>query len=160
MDVVGGLEVRVVHADDPLLAPVLADLNEDYVRRYPRFDVAGEMVRYPASAFEPPGGTFLVLLDGDEVVAAGAYMRYDADTAELKRVWTSPRRRRSGLGRVVVEVLERAAREAGYLKVFLTTGPAQPEARGLYLALGYTAVGDHDGIVERADGPLPFTKEL
>ncbi|HEU0101380.1 MAG TPA: GNAT family N-acetyltransferase [Mycobacteriales bacterium] len=157
---VSGLEVRVVRADDPMVAPVLADLNEDYVRRYPRFDVAGEMTRYPDSDFEPPGGTFLVLLDGDEVVAAGAYRHYDADTVELKRVWTSPRRRRLGLGRLVVEVLEQAAREAGRAKVFLTTGPRQPEARALYLALGYTPVGDHDGIVERADGPLPFVKEL
>jgi len=154
------LEVRVVRADDPIVAPVLADLHEDYTRRYPHFDVPGEMSGYPATDFAPPGGTFLVLLDGDEVVAAGGYRRYDADTVELKRVWTSPGRRRLGLGRLVVEALEQAAVAAGCSKVFLMTGPRQPEARALYLRLGYTPVGDHDGIVERADAPLSFVKEL
>ncbi len=155
-----GLEVRVVGADDPMVAPVLADLHEDYARRYPAFDVAGEMTRYPAAEFAPPGGTFLVLLAGDEVVAAGGYMRHDADTVELKRVWTSATRRRQGLGRLVVEALEQAAVAAGRTRVLLTTGPRQPEARALYLQLGYTPVGDHDGTVERADGPLTFVKAL
>jgi GNAT superfamily N-acetyltransferase len=154
------LEVRVVGADDPLVAPVLADLHADYARRYPRFDIAGEMSGHPATEFAPPGGTFLVLLDGEEVVAAGGFKAYDEDTVELKRVWTSPRRRRAGLGRAVVTALEQAAVARGRSRVFLTTGPRQPEARALYLALGYTPVGDHDGTVERADGPLAFTKEL
>lgn len=154
------LEVRVVGVDDPLVAPVLADLHADYARRYPKFDVAGEMAGYPAAEFAPPGGTFLVLLDGDEVVAAGGVKAYDADTVELKRVWTSPDRRRAGLGRAVVAALEQAALASGRSKVYLTTGPRQPEARALYLRLGYTPVGDHDGTVERADGPLAFTKEL
>ncbi len=155
-----GLEVRVVRPDDPLVAPVLADLHADYARRYPRFDVAGEMAGYPAEEFTPPGGTFLVMLNRDEVVAAGGFKAYDAETVELKRVWTSPTRRRAGLGRAVVAALEQAAVASGRSKVFLTTGPRQPEARALYLALGYTPVGDHDGTVERADGPLGFVKEL
>lgn len=161
------VEVRLVGADDPLLGPVLEDLHGDYAARYPHFDVAAEMSRYPSADFAPPSGAFLVLLvdgpdgsDGPEVVAAGAYRRLEADTAELKRVWTSPRRRRTGLGRRIVAALEQSALAAGYGRLSLTTGPRQPEARALYLALGYAPVGDHDAIVVRADRPLPFVKEL
>ena len=60
----------------------------------------------------------------------------------------------------MVAALEQAAVASGRRKVFLTTGPRQPEARALYLALGYTPVGDHEGTIARADGPLAFTKEL
>jgi polar amino acid transport system permease protein len=59
---------------------------------------------------------------------------------------------------VVVE-LEREAAAAGYERAYLTTGPRQPEAKALYLALGYTALFDVE-----ADpltiGPLPFVKSL
>lgn len=154
------LQVRLLPAGHPLLAPVLADLHRDYAARYPRLSIDEEMQRHPPAEFAPPDGAFLALLDGDEVVAAGAYRRYEPGTAELKRVWTSPRHRRRGLGRRVVEELERSARGAGYARVFLTTGPRQPEARALYLALGYAPVGDHDAIVASARAPLPFLKEL
>ena len=161
---VQALEVRVVAADDPLLAPVLADLHRDYAARYPALDIAVEMSRYPPAEFAPPSGVFLALLahgaGGPEVVAAGAYRRHTAGTAELKRVWTSPQRRRLGLSRRVVEALEQTALAAGYDRVFLTTGPRQPEARALYLALGYRPVGDHDALVAQATEPLPFVKVL
>lgn len=154
------LQVRVVPADEPLLAPVLADLHRDYAARYPGLDITAEMSRYPAAEFAPPTGAFLVLLDGEVPVAAGAYRRREAATAELKRVWTSPAHRRQGLARRVVVALEEHARSAGYSRVFLTTGPRQPEARALYLAMGYTPIGDHDALVVSASRPLPFVKEL
>lgn len=156
----GSPYVQLVDPEDPRLVPVLDDLHRDYVARYPRFDVASEMTGYPRSDFVPPYGAFLLLLDGEEVVAAGAYRRFDERTAELKRVWTSGLRRREGLGRRIVTELEEHAAANGYEAIHLTTGPCQPEARALYLALGYTAVGDHDAVIARQNAPLVFTKEL
>lgn len=146
------------------MAPVLDELGRDYAERYPHFDTAREMSRYPVEAFLPPDGEVLVLEDtsapGSPVVASGAFMRLDAATAEVKRVWTSTAHRRQGLAARIVAALEQAAQDAGYSRVFLTTGPRQPEARALYLALGYRAIGDHDAVVARADAPLPFDKDL
>ena len=155
-----GLQVRQVAADDPLLRPMLADLARDYAARYPGLDIAAEMDSHPAADFAPPSGAFLALLDGDEVVAGGAYYRLDAGTAELKRVWTSGAHRRRGLAGALVTALEEQARAAGYRRVFLTTGPRQPEARALYLSLGYRPLGDHDEIVRQATTVLPFEKWL
>ncbi|WP_159796239.1 GNAT family N-acetyltransferase [Puerhibacterium puerhi] len=59
-------------------------------------------------------------------------------TAELKRIWTHSAHRRRGLARIVLTELEQRARERGYRRVYLTTGPRQPEAVRLYLATGYT----------------------
>ncbi|MFE1316927.1 GNAT family N-acetyltransferase [Kitasatospora phosalacinea] len=63
-------------------------------------------------------------------------------------------------GRRVLAELEAAAREAGYRRILLTTGPRQPEARGLYLAAGYTPLFDTRVEPAPDGGPLPFEKHL
>ncbi|GIH93505.1 GNAT family N-acetyltransferase [Planobispora siamensis] len=148
-------EVRLVGMEDPAVAPLLAGLDLEYTSRYGPND---ELGRYPAGEFAPPHGAFLILVADGETVAGGAFRRYDAVTAELKRVWTHPHRRRSGLGRLMVRELERHALRLGYRRVYLTTGPRQPEAAALYLAAGYTPRFDVDD--RPAEGPLAFVKDL
>ncbi|MEV7777317.1 GNAT family N-acetyltransferase [Kitasatospora sp. NPDC088351] len=152
------VEVRRVTIDDPLVEPLLRELTHEYVSRYGA-DAHQEMTRYPKDAFAEPAGVLLLLLEDGEPVAGGAYKRYDQRTAELKRMWTHSAHRRRGLARRVLTELERAAEAAGYTRIYLTTGPRQPEAKGLYLATGYTPLFD-----VTADpltiGPLPFEKHL
>ncbi|GAA2117433.1 GNAT family N-acetyltransferase [Kitasatospora saccharophila] len=143
---------------DPLTEPLVRELTHEYVTRY---GPGGheEMARYGAEEFTPPDGLLLLLLREGEPVAGGAYRRHHEErTAEVKRMWTAAGHRRQGLGRRVLAELETAAREAGYRRVFLTTGPRQPEAKGLYLAAGYTPLFDPDAPPQ--DRPLPFEKDL
>ncbi|MBC3841784.1 GNAT family N-acetyltransferase [Streptacidiphilus sp. 4-A2] len=148
---------------DPLVQPLLQELQYEYSTRYPgRSGSDGgsrELRRYPAEQFEPPHGQLLLLLEAGEPVAGGAYRRFDRSTAELKRIWTHSEHRRRGLARAVVAELEQAAVAAGYQQVYLTTGPRQPEARALYLAAGYTALFDLAADPESI-GRLPFAKSL
>jgi len=151
------LEVRRVRQTDPDAAPLVAELTYEYTTRYGPTG-AQEMQR-PADVFEPPHGQFLLLVEAGEAVAGGAFKRFDENTAELKRIWTHSRHRRRGLARRVVEELEKEARTFGYQRIYLTTGPQQPEAKALYLATGYTPLFDVD-----ADpltiGALAFDKQL
>jgi GNAT superfamily N-acetyltransferase len=80
-------------------------------------------------------------------------------TAELKRIWTHSAHRRRGLARQVLGELEQRAAERGYPRVYLTTGPRQPEAAGLYLSAGYTPLFDVTRDPEEI-GPLAFEKWL
>ncbi|WP_405577670.1 GNAT family N-acetyltransferase [Streptomyces sp. NBC_01190] len=155
-------EVRTATLTDPLTQPLLRELEHEYNTRYPAIAGAGrELARYPAREFEPEsGGLLLLLLREGEPLAGGAYRRYDERTAELKRIWTHSAHRRRGLARHVVAELERAAAAAGYERVYLTTGPRQPEAKGLYLTTGYTALFDVGADPESLGGPLPFAKRL
>ncbi|TPW75708.1 GNAT family N-acetyltransferase [Schumannella soli] len=145
--------------DDPRSRPVLADLEREYDTRYRGYfpddqPASTEINRYPASEFSAPDGTFLLLLDGDSeaggteaggtAVSAGAFKRIDADTVELKRIWTRADQRGRGLARVVVRELEAEAERRGHRRVVLSTGPRQPEAVRLYLGLGYTPLFDVD----------------
>ena len=113
------------------------------------------MLRRPVE-FGPPGGGVVLLLEDGEPVAGGAFRRLDDGTAELKRIWTHSAYRRRGLARRVLAELEREIHTRGYARIYLTTGPRQPEAKALYLAT-YTPLYDPD-LDPEVIGPHPFEK--
>ncbi|MFV0434661.1 MAG: GNAT family N-acetyltransferase [Leucobacter sp.] len=149
---------------DPIAEPLLRDLEREYDERYgiETFGEAAivELERYPAEDFAPPRGSFLLLLHDGEPISGGAFMPYDGITAEMKRVWTRGDRRGEGLARVVLTELEAQAARLGYERIYLTTGPRQPEARALYLRHGYTPLFDTSLTGEQIGGLLPFEKSL
>ncbi|WP_367129828.1 GNAT family N-acetyltransferase [Saccharothrix sp. HUAS TT1] len=152
------LTVIRVGWDDPVTTPLKEELTREYVSRYGE-GARAEVDRFEPAAFAPPHGTLVLLVEDGRAVAGGAFMRHDERTAELKRIWTHSRHRRRGLGRRVLAELEHDAVAFGYRRLYLTTGPRQPEAAGLYLAAGYRPLFDLT-----ADpltiGPLPFEKDL
>jgi GNAT superfamily N-acetyltransferase len=139
------LQAVRAHPDDPLAAPLFAELAVEYDTRYG--DLFGgaseELTRYPVEEFLPPSGDFVLVLEDCAAVAGGAFRRHaDPGTAEVKRMWTAASHRRRGLARRVLAELERRAADQGYRRMYLTTGPRQPEARDLYLAAGWTPLFD------------------
>ena len=148
--------------DDERSRPLVEALTHEYATRYGTYfgdEPGAEMRRYPASLFAPPEGNFVLLLRDGAAIAGGAFKRYDEHTAELKRIWTHENHRRQGLARRVVLELEAQARRQGYSRIYLTTGFRQPEAKGLYLSMGYTPRFDVtlDPEIYKI---LPFEKEL
>ena len=182
-------DVRVVRSyplTDPAVQPMLDELAVEYLTRYAEHftpqDLQAELERYPAEHFEAPDGDLILILEGDVPVAGGAFRlraepelgsaerlsrpgTRDADglptvrTAEYKRIWTSSAHRRRGLARQVLAELEVRATRAGYDRLYLTTGPRQPEAAALYLATGWTPLFDTSLDPEEI-GPLAFEKWL
>jgi GNAT superfamily N-acetyltransferase len=147
--------------DDPAVQPLLDELQHEYSTRYPDYEGAStEVHSVQPEKFTPEhGGVLLLLEEGSASVAGGAFKRYDEHTVELKRIWTHSAHRRRGLAALVVSALEDEAVTQGYSRVYLTTGPRQPEAVGLYLKLGYTALFDVDADPETI-GFLAFEKKL
>jgi GNAT superfamily N-acetyltransferase len=161
-----GVRVLRVHHDDPRVRGLLDGLLAEYTERYGAEGAANELARYPVSEFAAPHGrVVLAELDG-RIVAGGAVRPYKrgraamADTAEFKRVWTSADHRRRGLALRVMSALEEAARDLGYTRALLFTGPAQPEAVALYERIGYTALDPAavDELPHRSS--LPFGRDL
>ncbi|MDI9701373.1 GNAT family N-acetyltransferase, partial [Burkholderia cenocepacia] len=81
-------------------------IRYDAYRPDSRASARDELARYPAELFAPPEGAFVLLLRDGETIGGGAFKRYDARTAELKRIWTRTDLRRQGLARRIVEALE------------------------------------------------------
>ncbi len=146
------LQFTPVAQNDPLAAPLLAELAVEYADRYGSTHerILTWLHGYPAAEFEPPDGALLIGLVDGQPVTGGAFRRFDSETAELKRIWTDSRCRRRGHARALLRALEAEIAARGYRRVYLTTGDRQPEAEALYLATGYT----------RLPEPLPAEGEV
>ena len=155
------LRFVAVGQEDPLAAPLLAELAVEYASRYGATEEAvSKWLRgYPADEFAPPSGGLLIGLLGDQPVTGGAFCRFDDSTAELKRIWTDSRHRRQGHAKALLVALETEIAARGYRRIYLTTGDRQPEAEALYLSTGYTRLAEP----LPAEGdvfPIAFVKAL
>jgi len=70
---------------------------------------------------------------------------------KLYPLYGMPSCRGLGAARSLLESLEQAARDAGVPMMVLETGPAQPEALGLYERHGFTRCGPYG---DYGDDPL------
>ncbi|MEX3610484.1 GNAT family N-acetyltransferase [Rothia sp. LK2588] len=141
------LEFCYTTLEDELAQFMLSDLQSVYDSRYESQANAPhekkEINSVPAEDFTAEAtGAFLLLLSEGQAVGGGAIMKCrnpiaEENSAEFKRIWTHPDYRGKGIGKFVLNELEFEAVRLGYDHIFLTTGPAQPEAVGLYQSLGY-----------------------
>jgi GNAT superfamily N-acetyltransferase len=118
-----------------LLAEMRAELNDVY-ETFSRLD------NPPLSPDElrPPDGAYLVGRQGSAAVAGGGLRRLDDGVAEIKRMFVRPAARSRGVARALLEALEDAARDLGYERVRLDTGPKQLHGLALYRSAGYVDV--------------------
>jgi DNA-binding MarR family transcriptional regulator/GNAT superfamily N-acetyltransferase len=103
------------------------------------FDPALSISAY-AHELTPPNGLVLVARLREEPVGCGALKLHENAPGEIKRMWVSPRARGLGLGRRLLEALERHAREAGVAVLHLETNRTLSEAIQLYRDSGYQEV--------------------
>ena len=94
-----------------------------------------ERVGLPTSDLAAAKPEFIVAYEGAELVAAGALERFDA-VALLRSVAVVASRRGSGLGRLIVQELERLARGTNVTELVLLTQSAQR----FFEHLGYRAI--------------------
>jgi GNAT superfamily N-acetyltransferase len=138
------MDVRAVPADaDAARLLLAAYLNEIERRLGGPFDRS----RYPdadSAELTPPRGLLLVAFDGPEAVACGAVRVIAPGVAELKRMYVAPRARGRGLGRTLLEALERGAVALGCGTARLDTMGAMAEAGALYRSAGYTPIADYN----------------
>jgi GNAT superfamily N-acetyltransferase len=135
------IEVRTVPSDRPPATELVEAMVSEVSALYGRIDVPGAPSATPAD-FAPPGGSFLVIYDGERPVAAGGVKRLDEDACEIKRMYVVPEARGRGLASELLRALEDEARRLGYRIARLDTGPQQPTAQAMYERAGYRAIGN------------------
>lgn len=101
----------------------------------------------------------VVLTLDEQAVACGALKEMDANTMEVKRMYTLPAYRGRGLAAQVLESLERWAMELGKERCVLETGKKQPEAIALYRRQGYTPIANY-GQYAGVENSVCFEKRL
>lgn len=91
----------------------------------------------------------LIAYENEIPIAIGAYKEYDAETAEMKRMFTLPEHRGKGIATKVLTELETWAKEENYKIALLETGHLQKDAVYLYQKFGYKIIenfGQYQGV--------------
>jgi GNAT superfamily N-acetyltransferase len=90
--------------------------------------------------FVPPGGVFLLVYRGDQVVGCGGVRTIEPAVGELNRMWIRSDSRGIGLGnRLLSELVERS-RRLGHETLRLDTNAALTQALAMYGKHGFEPV--------------------
>lgn len=103
-------------------------------------------------------GAILVARAGDEVLGTVAFRPFDAETADMKRMYVPKEHRGSGIGsRLCLAVIE-AARAKGFKRMVLDTTESMTAARSVYRKHGFV---DADGYAHSpCHGPVYMIRDL
>ncbi|GAA4555521.1 bifunctional helix-turn-helix transcriptional regulator/GNAT family N-acetyltransferase [Planotetraspora kaengkrachanensis] len=88
----------------------------------------------------PPAGVFLLATLNAEPVGCGAVKLHRDEPAEIKRVWVADSVRGLGIGRRMLDELERYAAERGWDAIRLETNGNLTEAIAMYRSAGYREI--------------------
>ena len=136
-------EARPIPADHPDALALVGAMVDELTAIYGPLTIAGTPSATPQE-LSPPGGRFVALYLDGRPVAGGGVKRLGDGLGEIKRMYVVPEARGRGLARRLLVALEEAARDLGYARVRLDTGPRQQAARRLYETAGYTEVPDYN----------------
>lgn len=132
------IEIRREELASQVATDLISALNEELSSLYP--EAGANHFRLDHEEVTEGRGAFLVAYHLDEPVGCGAIRRLGADTAELKRMFVKPTTRGLGVGRAMLEALEREALGLGVERMVLETGQRQLEAIGLYETSGFQPI--------------------
>ncbi len=120
---------------------------EDSIRCHEEAGTQQDTEDVPAHYFDN-GGTFLVALNGRQVIGSGALRKMDKRTAELKRIWLLEAYHGQGVGYRILTQLFDFARQQGYTRIRLQTSPGQVRALGFYRKAGFYEIPCYNEDIE------------
>jgi DNA-binding MarR family transcriptional regulator/GNAT superfamily N-acetyltransferase len=136
----GAVEIREVDPEHAHAQQSLAAYFSELGRRSETpFDPAVGSTAEPHEV-RPPRGVFLVAYLRGVAVGCGALKHHPGAVSDLKRMWVDEAARGRGVGRRLLEELERRAVEHGDTVVRLETNAVLREAMDLYRRSGYVEV--------------------
>jgi GNAT superfamily N-acetyltransferase len=141
------LDFRPVPLGEDPARGLVAAMREEIASIYAGVVLDGpDMPRAGPQELGPPGGVFLVGFDGSgRAVCGGGVKDLGNGACEIKRMYVAPEARNAGRGRELLEALENAARDLGYERVRLDTGPRQQRSERMYRAAGYRPIENFNG---------------
>ena len=146
------IKIMRTYSDDQDFIDLVKNLDADLAERdgndhsfYAQFNKI-DKIKYVVVAYE-----------NSKPMGCGAIKEYAPNTMEIKRMYTSPESRGTGIATKVLTELEIWATELSYEKCILETGKKQPEAIGLYEKNGYKLIPNYGQYAE-IENSLCFEK--
>lgn len=122
-------------ARSEVVQDLLSAFVEDVKRRYdtPPADVG----TFDTALVSVPRSAFMVARRDSKAIGCGALVPMDDNYVEVKRMYVRPEERGHGFAMMILNELERMAREFDYDAIRLETGVNQPESIALYGKAGF-----------------------
>ena len=144
-------------SNDAHFLQLVKSLDKDLWNRYPE-----EQHMYEGFNHVPNLNTVVVAYADGEPVGCGCFKPFDAESAEIKRMFVQAEQRGKGIGYLVLQELEQWASELGYRYTVLETAIRQPEAIALYQKRGYNRIPNYGPYAHLPNSicmkkPLPVT---
>lgn len=95
--------------------------------------------------------TVVIAYDNQTAIGCGCFKEFDNTSAEVKRMYVSPSHRGKGISRMILNKIEKWAKEKGYAKTILETGTAQTQAIALYKSSGYIVTKNYGPYIGMTD---------
>jgi ribosomal protein S18 acetylase RimI-like enzyme len=105
-------------------------------------DFDKEMENFPGQ-YALPGGCLYVALDENQPIGCVALRDLGHGICEMKRLYVKPFFRGQKVGKLLAEVVIKAARDMGYDFMRLDTIPSMKHANMLYNALGFKQIAPY-----------------
>ncbi len=118
-------------------------------RRFAQGFDPGDALSTDLSAMGPPDGAFVIARLAGDTVGCGGVQTIGPSIGEVKRMWVSSTVRGQGLGRRLLDRLEREVVRLGHDTVRLDTNSQLPEAVAMYRDAGYVEIERYN------DNPYP-----
>lgn len=116
----------------------LSALFDDYL-----VDIDGEDKDFFAFYNNVQLDSVLLIYENSEAVGCGAFKKFDATTAEIKRMFVHPNHRNKGIAKFVLTELELWANDLGFTSFVLETSPKLTSAIALYEKTGYQLIPNY-----------------
>ncbi|NNC13346.1 GNAT family N-acetyltransferase [Planctomonas sp. JC2975] len=143
------LTFTAARTDDPTAAALLTRYFSEREETFPSAQGTYSVSTPDPDRFVPPSGAFLLAeLDGEPVGCGGVRRIDDLQRPngspivqfEVKHLFLSPAARGKGVGRALLNELERRARAMGASRLVLDTNESLAAAGNLYRTSGYVTV--------------------
>ena len=141
---VSSVEVTEISAHGPAARVCLDRYFEELAARFPEGFDRGDDGASELDDFTPPAGVFLAAQILGEPAGCGALRTFSPGIGEIKRMWVSPEVRGMGVGRRILESLERCAGERKLHLVRLDTHSSLAAALHLYRSSGYREIPQYN----------------
>jgi len=128
---------QIEDPEQPQVLRMLAESDLYYESLYP--PTSNHLL--DVSSLKQSNTAFYVASVDGGVKGFGAIVNCGSEFGEIKRMYVDPTARGLGIGRKILQMLERHALGDGLPCVRLETGVSQPEAIGLYRSCGYVEIG-------------------
>lgn len=124
---------------DDLSSPEVAKLLTDHMRDMHLASPPESVHALDLEKLRQPEITFWTIWEGDKLAGCGALKKLNAQHAEIKSMRTSEEFRCRGIATQLLQHILDEAKQRGYLKLSLETGPMQyfAPARSLYERFGF-----------------------